>query len=141
MPAETSRAICSMIFGGVFEKFPRLKVAFAHGGGSFPMTLGRIEHGFQVRPDLCAIDNDKNPRDYIGKFYLDTLVHDPSVMKFLIDLFGAERIAVGSDYPYPLGEDHAGAMIKNMQIDKKIKEQILEKTALEWLGVERERFV
>ena len=62
-----------MIFGGVFEKFPRLKVAFAHGGGSFPMTLGRIEHGFQVRPDLCAIDNDKNPRDYIGKFYLDTL--------------------------------------------------------------------
>ncbi len=141
MPAETSRAICSMIFGGVFEKFPRLKVAFAHGGGSFPMTLGRIEHGFQVRPDLCAIDNDKNPRDYIGKFYLDTLVHDPSVMKFLIDLFGADRIAVGSDYPYPLGEDHAGAMIKNMQIDKKIKEQILEKTALEWLGVERERFV
>jgi aminocarboxymuconate-semialdehyde decarboxylase len=62
-------------------------------------------------------------------------------MKFLIDLFGADRIAVGSDYPYPLGEDHAGAMIKNMQIDKKIKEQILEKTALEWLGVERERFV
>ena len=57
MPAETSRAICSMIFGGVFEKFPRLRVAFAHGGGSFPFTLGRIQHGFEVRPDLVAVDN------------------------------------------------------------------------------------
>lgn len=141
MPAETSRAICSMIFGGVFEKFPKLKVAFAHGGGSFPMTIGRIEHGYQVRPDLCAIDNDKNPRDYIGKFYLDTLVHDPTVMKYLIDMFGAERIAVGSDYPFPLGEDHAGEMIKKMSLDHKTKEQILERTALEWLGVERSRFV
>ena len=141
MPAETSRAICSMIFGGVFEKFPKLKVAFAHGGGSFPMTIGRIEHGYQVRPDLCAIDNDKNPREYIGKFYLDTLVHDPNVMKYLIDMFGAERIAVGSDYPFPLGEDHAGEMIKKMSLDKKTKEQILEKTALEWLGVERSRFI
>ena len=51
MPAETSRAICSMIFGGVLEQFPKLRVAFAHGGGSFPFTLGRIEHGFKVRPD------------------------------------------------------------------------------------------
>ncbi|HSF90247.1 MAG TPA: amidohydrolase family protein, partial [Saprospiraceae bacterium] len=67
MPAETSRAICSMIFGGVFEKFPNLRVAFAHGGGSFPATIARIEHGFNVRPDLCAIDNDKSPRTYLGK--------------------------------------------------------------------------
>ena len=57
MPAETTRAICSLIFGGVFEKFPKLRVAFAHGGGSFPYTIGRIEHGFDVRPDLVQIDN------------------------------------------------------------------------------------
>ena len=54
MPAETSRAICSMIFGGVFERLPRLRVAFAHGGGAFPGTFARIQHGFNVRPDLCA---------------------------------------------------------------------------------------
>ncbi|MFT6678009.1 MAG: aminocarboxymuconate-semialdehyde decarboxylase, partial [Granulosicoccus sp.] len=77
MPAETSLAICSMIFGGIFERLPNLKVAFAHGGGSFPTTIGRIEHGFNVRPDLCAVDNNINPRDYLGKFYLDSLVHDP----------------------------------------------------------------
>uniref|UniRef100_A0A0E9WLK4 2-amino-3-carboxymuconate-6-semialdehyde decarboxylase n=1 Tax=Anguilla anguilla TaxID=7936 RepID=A0A0E9WLK4_ANGAN len=66
-----------MIFGGVFEKFPKLKVCFAHGGGSFPYTVGRIEHGFQVRPDLCAVDNKINPRKYLGNFYTDSLVHDP----------------------------------------------------------------
>ncbi|GAB1398209.1 hypothetical protein MASR1M65_29890 [Saprospiraceae bacterium] len=61
MPAETSLAICSMIFGGIFEKFPKLRVAFAHGGGSFPASIGRIEHGFNMRPDLVAVDNKVNP--------------------------------------------------------------------------------
>lgn len=62
MPAETSFAICSLIFGGVFERLPKLKVAFAHGGGSYPGTIGRIEHGFHCRPDLVACDNAINPR-------------------------------------------------------------------------------
>ena len=62
MPAETSRAICSLIFGGVFEKLPNLKIAFAHGGGSFPATIGRIQHGYNVRPDLCAV----NSLDWLG---------------------------------------------------------------------------
>lgn len=141
MPAETSRAICSMIFGGVFERFPNLKVAFAHGGGSFPMTIGRIEHGFLVRPDLCAIDNEKNPKEYIGKFYLDSLVHDPKVMQYLIDMFGANRIAIGSDYPFPLGEDKAGELVKSMHLPNDVKKQLLESTALEWLGLHRDRFV
>lgn len=62
MPAETAAAICSMIMGGVLERFPRLKVCFAHGGGAFPYILGRVEHGFNVRPDLCATENPYNPR-------------------------------------------------------------------------------
>lgn len=69
MPCETTVAICSMIFGGVFERFPNLKVCFAHGGGSFPGTIGRIEHGFQVRPDLCQTMTKVNPLSYLGKFY------------------------------------------------------------------------
>src|SRR5215472_8889628 len=64
MPAETCLAICSLIFGGVLERVPRLRVCFAHGGGAFPGTIGRIEHGFQARPDLCAVDNPKSPRAY-----------------------------------------------------------------------------
>ena len=61
MPCETTIAICSLILGGVLEKFPTLRVCFAHGGGSFPFTVGRIEHGFNCRPDLVAVDNKKSP--------------------------------------------------------------------------------
>ena len=89
MPAETSRAICSMIFGGVFEQLPDLRVAFAHGGGAFPATVGRIQHGFNVRPDLCAVDNDVAPIDYLGKFWVDSLVHDMEMLSYLIDKVGA----------------------------------------------------
>ena len=76
MPAETALSICSMIFGGVFERLPRLRMLFAHGGGAFPATIGRIEHGFKVRPDLVAVNNVINPREYLGRFYVDSLVLD-----------------------------------------------------------------
>jgi aminocarboxymuconate-semialdehyde decarboxylase len=140
MPAETSRAIASMIFGGVFERLPKLRVAFAHGGGSFPATISRIEHGFNVRPDLCAIDNPVNPREYLGRFYIDSLVHDERILDYLIDLMGADRIALGSDYPFPLGEHHPGALIESMPYSARTRQQLLAWTALDWLGVDKERF-
>ena len=62
MPSETAAAICSVIFGGVLEQHPNLKICFAHGGGAFPYLIGRVEHGFNVRPDLCATENTINPR-------------------------------------------------------------------------------
>jgi aminocarboxymuconate-semialdehyde decarboxylase len=133
MPAETSRAICSMIFGGVFEQFPKLKIAFAHGGGSFPLTIGRIEHGFNVRPDLVAIDNPINPRDYIGKFWIDSLVHDPKALDFIIDIMGEDKICLGSDYPFPLGEQHPGKLIESMTLDVTLKEKLLFKNAENWI--------
>ena len=135
MPAETSRAICSMIFGGVFEKFPKLKVAFAHGGGSFPITIGRIEHGFNVRPDLVAIDNAINPRDYIGKFWIDSLVHDEKAMRFIIDIMGEDKICLGSDYPFPLGEQHPGKLIQSMNFPQTLVDKLNHKNAAEWLSI------
>jgi len=141
MPAETSRAICSMIFGGVFERLPKLKVAFAHGGGSFPSTIGRIEHGFHCRPDLVAIHNNRNPRDYIGKFWIDSLVHDPKVLDFIVDMFGPNRIALGSDYPFPLGENIPGQLIKDSSYDDSVKELLLNGAALEWLGMKKQDFI
>src|SRR5262249_32628633 len=104
MPAETSLAICSMIFGGVLERLPNLRIGFAHGGGAFPATIGRIAHGFEARPDLCAVVNDVSPRAYLKRIYLDSLVHDPLMLRHLVDLMGADRLALGSDYPFPLGE-------------------------------------
>ena len=142
MPAETSLAICSMIFGGVLERLPNLRVAFAHGGGSFPMTIGRIEHGYRVRPDLCAIDNDVNPRSYLGRFYLDSLVHDAKALDYLIELVGAERVALGSDYPFPLGELQPGSLIESMtHLSEEAKARLLGGSALEWLNLPKERFL
>lgn len=140
MPAETSLAICSMIFGAIFERFPKLRVAFAHGGGSFPMTVGRIEHGFHCRPDLVAVDNKVNPRDYLGRFWLDSLVHDPEVLKFIVKLVGENRVALGSDYPFPLGEQVPGELIMSSDFSKTVKEKLLYKNALEWLKLGEERF-
>ena len=134
MTAETSRAICSMIFGGVMEQFPKLKIAFAHGGGSFPGTIGRIEHGFNVRPDLVAIDNARNPRDYIGKFWIDSLVHDEQAMRFIMDVMGEDKICLGSDYPFPLGEHHPGKLIENMGLDEQLKYKLLYTNAADWLA-------
>ena len=142
MPAETSLAICSMMFGGVFDRFPKLRVAFAHGGGAFPFTIGRIEHAFHVRPDLCAVDNKANPRSYLAtaeqpaRFYVDSLVHDPDALRLLIKLFGAQRVALGSDYPFPLGEAHAGQLIESMsELADNEKTQLLSETAREFLGL------
>jgi aminocarboxymuconate-semialdehyde decarboxylase len=141
MPAETSLAICSMIFGGVFERFPNLRVAFSHGGGAFPGTIGRIEHGFHVRPDLVAIDNKTNPRKYLAndarpaRFYVDSLVHDADALRLLLKLFGAQRVALGSDYPFPLGETKPGQLIESMKFSAEQKAQLLSETAREFLGL------
>ncbi len=141
MPAETSLAICSMIFGGVFERLPKLKVAFAHGGGAFPSSIGRIEHGFNVRPDLVAVDNNVNPREYLDRFYLDTLVHDPLMLDFLMQVMGPKQLALGTDYPFPLGELEPGKLIASMPYTDEIKERLLNGTALEWLGLKKELFL
>ena len=139
MPAETSLAICSVIFGGVLERLPRLRIGFAHGGGSFPGTVGRVEHGFKVRPDLCSVDNQVNPRDYLGRFYVDSLVHDAETLRYLIKTVGAERIALGSDYPFPLGEARPGGLIESMDdLTPTTKERLLFGTASEFLALNGE---
>jgi len=125
-----------MIFGGVFERFPKLRVAFAHGGGSFPYTIGRIEHGFDVRPDLVQIRNKVSPREYFGKFWVDSLVHDKNALQYLRETAGDDKICLGSDYPFPLGEHKPGSLIETCGFDKEIEEKLLYKNALEWLKVE-----
>ena len=141
MPAETSLAVCSMIFGGVFERLPKLRVCFAHGGGAFPATLGRIEHGFQVRPDLCAVDNSINPAHYLGKFFVDSLVHHAGMLNYMIDLMGTNSIALGSDYPFPLGEPVPGQLIESMPLDTKTKQRLLHGNALEWLRLDKAQYL
>ncbi len=122
MPAETSRAI--------------FRMAFAHGGGAFPITAGRVQHGFDVRPDLCAVDTQNAPSEYLGKFWVDSLVHDPDALKFLIKKVGSDKIAIGTDYPFPLGELKPGQLIESTDLSKEVQEKLLFQNALDWLGLD-----
>ena len=140
MPAETSRAICSLIFGGVFERLPNLRVAFAHGGGSFPGTVGRIQHGFDVRPDLCAVDNNVSPKNYLEKFWVDSLVHDRDTLDYLIKKIGVNKIALGTDYPFPLGDLEPGKLIESSNYTDEMKKKMLSRNALDWLGLNHKNF-
>jgi len=80
------------------------------------------------------LSNAVNPRDYIGKFWIDALVHDPKALDFVIDVMGQEKICMGSDYPFPLGEHHPGKLIEDMNYSKEMKDKLLFKNAMEWLG-------
>ena len=141
MPAETSRAICSMIFGGIFERLPKLRVMFAHAGGSFLPTIGRIQHGFDCRPDLVAIDNQINPKNYLGKFWVDSVTHDPLMLEYVLKLQGSNRVMLGSDYPFPLGDLEIGKFIEDMDLPKKTMEDIFSNSALEWLDLSKKDFI
>ena len=141
MPAEVSRAICSLVFAGVMERLPKLRLCFAHGGGAFPATRGRIEHGFNVRPDLCAVDNPVSPREYLGRFWVDSLVHDEAVLRLLLGMVGSDRICLGSDYPFPLGEQEPGHLVESCIYFEDMKADLLHRAALEWLGLDAAKFI
>lgn len=149
MPSETCLAICSVLFSGLLDKLPALRLAFAHGGGSFPGTVGRIEHGFHARPDLCATACNRSPREWLAnpatgepaRFYVDSLTHDEAALRHLIRLMGPQRIALGSDYPFPLGEACPGQMIEQMtDLSDEVKAMLLGGSALEFLGLSADAF-
>ncbi len=141
MPAETSRAICSMIFSGHLEQLPDLRMNFAHAGGSFLPTIGRIEHGFNCRPDLVAIDNPVNPRDYLGKFWVDCITHDPAMLRYVLEVQGSKRVTLGSDYPFPLGDLTIGKFIEEMNLPEEDVQNIFCDATLEWLDLRKEDYV
>ncbi len=120
MPVETTIAMMSVIFGGVLDALPRLRLCFAHGGGSLPGTLGRIVHGFECRRDLFP-PSARHPREYLAgghrahaAFWVDSLVHDADALRLVVRLLGSRRVALGSDYPFPLGEDRPGSLIDSI---------------------------
>lgn len=120
MPAETCIAMCSLMFSGTLDQLPNLRICFAHGGGSFPGTVGRITHGRECRPDLFPAQSH-TPHHYLAtptspaKVYVDSLVHDADALRLLVKQFGSNRIALGSDYPFPLGEDKPGTLVESLR--------------------------
>jgi aminocarboxymuconate-semialdehyde decarboxylase len=149
MPAETCLAICSVLFSGLLDRLPGLRMAFAHGGGGFAGTIGRIEHGYTARPDLVAVDSPRNPRQWLAdpetgrpaRFWVDSLTHDAEALRYLVRLMGPERVALGSDYPFPLGEACPGQMIEQMaDLSEETRGLLLGRAALEFLGLREEAY-
>eukprot|EP00397_Hematodinium_sp_SG-2012_P051861 GEMP01061021.1.p1 GENE.GEMP01061021.1~~GEMP01061021.1.p1 ORF type:complete len:302 (+),score=89.18 GEMP01061021.1:287-1192(+) len=153
MPAEVSLAICSIMLGGVLDQVPDLKIMFAHGGGAFPGTLGRVAWGYKCRPDIVAMDSKKTPHEYLAdrRIYVDSITHDVKMLENLVDMVGANRVAMGSDYPFPLGEVPSVAPVTNevlnvypgQMIEEAAflsaadRELLLCGTALDFLGLNR----
>ncbi|ATL69813.1 amidohydrolase family protein [Nocardia terpenica] len=111
MPAETHLSLLALILGGVFDRTDdRLKICFAHGGGSFAFWLGRIENAWHQRHDVVGTSQFP-PSHYLHRFSVDSVVFDERALRLLVDTVGADRVMMGSDYPYPLGERPVGAVV------------------------------
>ncbi len=133
MPSETALAAASLVLGGVMDKFPRLQVCFAHGGGSFPYILPRLDQGWKVWPHLRLLDQP--PSHYAKNFYFDSLAYDPLNIEYMIKRFGHERIVMGSDYPFLLREIPPGEVIDNtLTITEEQRQCMLGKNALRFLN-------
>ncbi|MFJ1842708.1 amidohydrolase family protein [Streptomyces sp. NPDC088146] len=136
MPAETHLSILALILGGVFDRIDdRLKICFAHGGGSFAFWLGRMENAWHGRNDVIGT-SERPPSHYLGRFYVDSVVFDDRALRLLVDTVGADRVMVGSDYPYPLGERPAGQVVrKSAFLDDRSRELITHGNAERFLGL------
>jgi aminocarboxymuconate-semialdehyde decarboxylase len=109
MPAETQLGILSLILSGAFERLPtNLRLCFAHGGGSFAFLLGRVDNAWRHR-DIVREDCPQLPSSYVNRFHVDSAVFDPRALQLLVDVMGADRVMLGSDAPFPLGEQDIGA--------------------------------
>lgn len=137
MPAETHLSILSLILGGGFDKLPpSLRLCFAHGGGSFPYWLGRMDNAWHRRPDLIA-KSDFPPSHYVNRFSVDSVVFNGASLRLLVDTMGHDNVMLGSDFPYPLGERPVGHLIRSAEfLDEGQRCALLGGNALRWLGVE-----
>jgi aminocarboxymuconate-semialdehyde decarboxylase len=104
-PFDTAIAACKLIFGGVLDRHPKLQISLPHGGGALPILIGRVDRGYQVRPEIKKMNVPRPPSEYLRRFTYDTIVHSKPIMEFVIQEVGAERIMIGSDYCYDMGYD------------------------------------
>ena len=107
------------------------------------LRLGQreLEHGWRCRPDLVAVDNPDSPREYLGKFWVDSITHDARLMQYVLELQGADKVVMGSDYPFPLGDLEFGRYIEtDMDLSEADRSAIFHGSALSWLGLEPGHF-
>ena len=135
MPAETHLTISSMILGGVFDAVPEnFRVCFAHGGGSFPGTVGRLDQVWYYGPDGKG-KASKPPSAYVNRFSVDSMVFDPRVLEFVVQIMGEDQVMLGSDYPFSIGEKSIGHTVREAAISDVAKQKILTDNAKRFLNI------
>lgn len=136
MPMETHLSITRMILGGAFDRLPEsARICFAHGGGAFPAILGRLDNAWRER-SVARGKAKMPPREYMGRFSVDSAVFDPAVLCLLVETFGPEKVQLGSDYPFPLGEQQIGQLVKTAPgLSKSDREAILFRNAEDFWGL------
>ncbi|MGA6158781.1 amidohydrolase family protein [Stenotrophomonas sp. NPDC087984] len=135
MAAETQLSILGLILSGAFEELPRnLRLCFAHGGGSFPYLLGRADNAWHRR-DIVRKDSPQPPSAYLDRFHLDSAVFDPGAFRLLVDVMSPERVMLGTDYPFPLGEEEHGALVRGSDLSPADRDLILGQNALKFFGI------
>ena len=132
-PLETALCISKLIYGAVLERLPDLRICFAHGGGAFPFTLGRLDYGWSVRAEGPAAV-PKPPREYARLIYFDSLTHGPNNLRFLVQEFGAERVVMGSDYPFDMGAPDPVAFVAAAGLDASARAAVEGDSAVRFLG-------
>lgn len=137
MPGETHLSILAMVLGGVFDRIdPSLRICFAHGGGSFPMWVGRMDNAWERRPDVIAT-SARPPSHYVDRFSVDSVVFEHAALRLLVDTMGPSQVMVGSDYPYPFGERPAGRVVRTATfLDEQDRAAILAGNARRFLGLD-----
>jgi aminocarboxymuconate-semialdehyde decarboxylase len=138
MAAETHLSILSLALSGAFERLPdTLKLLFAHGGGSFPYLLGRADNAWHRR-DLVRADSTRPPSAYVDRFSVDSAVFDGHALRLLTEVMGTDRVLLGSDYPYPLGEEQVGSLVRTADhLDQEQRDAVLGGNALAFFGLEK----
>ena len=138
MPAETQLSVVALILSGAFDRLPAtLRICFAHGGGSFAFLLGRLENAWHHHP-VARGESEHPPGFYLNRFSVDSAVFDQRTLNFLVQTMGADRVMLGSDYPFPLGEECVGSLIRKSDLSQCAKSALLGKNAMRFLGLPTE---
>jgi aminocarboxymuconate-semialdehyde decarboxylase len=138
MPAETQLSMVAMILSGAFDRLPStLRICFAHGGGSFAFLLGRLENAWHHHP-VARGECEHPPSYYLNRFYVDSAVFDQRSLQFLVGSMGADQVMLGSDYPFPLGEERVGALIRESSLSQETKTKLLGGNAMRFLRLKAE---
>src|SRR5258708_7921039 len=138
MPAETQLSLVALILSGAFDRLPdNLRICFAHGGGSFAFLLGRLENAWRHHPVARGV-SEFPPSHYLNRVYVDSAVFEERTLQFLIEVMGAERVVLGSDYPFPLGEARVGALIRESQLSPDVRKRLLSANGQKFLGLAAE---